>query len=231
MLVKKAKDLKWPFSWAERKPLIEDQVFWVPENYTHPGYYVFPGFDDAAVFGNRKPVRLEICSGNGSWIATKAAEDPDSNWVALERKFDRVQKIWAKGQRNDLNNLFTVCGDAFAAAEHYMLSQSLDEVFINFPDPWPKKRHAKNRIVQESFMVHLRRLMKEGAKLTVVTDDEAYAEQVREVLSQDAGFVNCHPEKGYITELPGYGTSYFEEMWRDMGKTIQYMQYVRKRGE
>lgn len=221
-------DLKRPHKWEEREPILCDRIFHVPDHYTGYEKFSFPNWQNEAVFGNALPVRLEYCSGNGSWIASQAKMDKASNWVAVERRFDRIRKIWSKIKNLDLNNLLAVAGEALRVTSYYFKEESVAEIFINFPDPWPKKRHAKNRLIQKPFISEMWRILKKEALITIVTDDQEYSKIILEEMSQVKGFESNFPKPYYVHELAGYGTSFFEELWRGKGKAIFYHQFVKR---
>jgi tRNA (guanine-N7-)-methyltransferase len=214
----KPKQLKFPFTWEERRPMISDGVLFIPDYYDRHDEYQFPGWEP--IFGNKKPVVVEYCSGNGTWIAEKA-KDSEKNWVAVEYDFERVRKIWSKKKNYGLDNLFIISGEALTFAREYLPPHSIAEVFINFPDPWPKEKHAKNRLFQQPFIEQLARTT-EGT-VTAVTDDPVYSEQiVREMAT--------HWEMVLSTNTwENYGASYFDTLWREKGKEIRYFQFKKRK--
>ncbi len=223
----KPEDLKVPFRWEERCILIKDRVWYLPNYYDHYNNFVFPGWNHHDVFGNDNPVYVEYCSGNGAWIAAKAMENPNINWVAVEKKFERAKKIWSKLKNSELNNLLVICGEAYKVTAHYFPPQTVNEIFINFPDPWPKTRHAKHRLIQQAFIQQLWSTLQIGHAVNIVTDDPDYSAQVIEEFHKHPGFVSSYPEPYYLTERENYGTSFFEEMWREKGKSIRYHRFQR----
>lgn len=219
------KHLKFPYPWQERRPEICDGVFFIPDHYDKHHAFKFPEWD--TIFGNSNPVAIEYCSGNGTWIADKC-KDKRINWVAVEWRFERVQKIWSKKKNYGLDNLFIVCGDAQIFIREYLKTASVSEVYINFPDPWPKEKHAKNRLFQPPFIAEMSRTMVQSAPLTVVTDDPPYGQQLVEVVLANSAWSAVHPFPHYRTEWDGYGTSYFEGLWRGKGREIRYFQFVKQ---
>lgn len=215
-------DLKSPFTWEKRHITVHDRVWYVPKHYQDFTSFTFPGWNDSLFFDDKKPICLEYCSGNGAWIADKAQNSPQYNWVAIEQKFERVRKIWSKIKNFQLSNLLAVCGEGFCVTHQYIPSESVHSVFINFPDPWPKNRHAKYRIVQVRFIAEVRRILQTGGLLTMVTDDVDYSKEMIAVMQQCPGFESIFPDPFYVTEYPDYGSSYFEEIWRGKGKDIHY---------
>jgi tRNA (guanine-N7-)-methyltransferase len=180
-------------------------------------------------FPKQQPVAIEYCSGNGTWIAAQAKAHPEINWVAVERRFDRVRQICSKRKNEGLPNLAVVWGEAEIFSAHFLTDASIDAVFINFPDPWPKKKHAHKRIMRPDFIEDLQRILKTSGILTFVTDDPDFASSTREIMRVEAGLGNLYPELGYANELPDYGNSTFEALWRSKGKQIFYHRYARLR--
>ena len=222
----KPKNLKFPFSWEERAPLLLERVLYIPQYYQ--GHEEWSKDSLREVFSAYPSIHIEYCSGNGTWVAEKAKENPQTLWIAVEKRFDRVQKIWSKQQNHDLNNLFIVSGDARVFVQSYLSDRSVDRVFINFPDPWPKAKHAKNRLLQSLFVGQMWRTMKPGGFVTLVTDDEVYSHQMIQEMSLENLWSPCFPEPYYVTEWEGYGSSYFDSLWRAKGKNIRYLNFVKK---
>jgi tRNA (guanine-N7-)-methyltransferase len=215
----KPRDLKFPFIWEKRKPLICDQVFFIPKRYDHSTDAHFSLFERTA------PIWIEYCSGNGAWIIENAKAHPERNWIAVEKRFDRVQKIWSKMKNQKIENLLIVCGQAQDFTSFYTLSNSIEGIYINFPDPWPKSRHAKHRLIQKDFICQLARVCKNEAPAVVVTDHEDYVERICNEFLTHPSWKPVFPSPYFITEWDGYGSSYFDELWRNRGKTIHYLQF------
>ncbi len=223
----KPQHLKWPFSRYEKKLQILDGVWYVPLLPKEPpADFVFPGWE--ALFGNANPIHVEYCSGNGAWIADRAEADPSTNWVAIERKFDRVRRIWSKAKNRGVQNLFIICGEGFRVTHHFFPGGSIQQVYINFPDPWPKTRHFKNRIIQTPFVQEISRILKPDGGLTLVTDDAPFSSWSLKIVLSDATFDSLHPEPYFTTSLEGYGSSTFEKLWRENGRTIRYHQFKKR---
>lgn len=216
-------NLKRPFTWLERCIMIHDRVWYIPDRCENS--FEFPGWCHELTFTNEHPLYVEYCSGNGDWVAAKALANPHQNWVAVEKKFSRVQKIWSKLKNYQLTNLLIICGEGYRTTSQYFPASKIEEVYINFPDPWPKTRHAKNRLIQPAFILEMHRILKEKGKLTVATDDEAYSNRLIEDFNKTNGFVSQFTAPYYSLDFPNYGTSYFEDLWRQKGKSIRYHIY------
>lgn len=205
--MKTAKDLKIPFEWADRRPIWIDRFFYVPALYEHaPQTQPWP-----EIFA------IEYCSGNGQWIGEKAKQNPHLNWIAVEKRFDRARQIWLKMHRENLTNLFVVCAEALIFTKYYA-PEEVEQVFVNFPDPWPKRYHAKNRLVQFPFIQEMGRIAK---KAMCVTDDEKYAQ----LMSKE--FKKCSHWTPAPPACEDYGASFFGDLWKEKGRTIQYLAYER----
>ena len=102
--------------------------------------------------------------------------------------------------------------------------------WINFPDPWPKKRHHRRRLVQPAFVAELVRCLVPGGQLEVATDHEGYAEQVDEVLAAEPGLENrCAPERFLpaVADRPATG---YELEWRALGRSFHFFRYAKRGG-
>lgn len=220
--------LKSPFSWEERRVLIKDRVWFVPHYYDRYSEFTFPGWTHPEVFGNENPICVEYCSGNGSWIAERAANDPLTNWVAIEKKFERARKIWSKIKNLNLRNLLVVCGEGYTVTSQYFPSESISSIAINFPDPWPKNRHTKHRLIQQPFIQEMHRCLKKDGSTTFVTDDADYSDWTIRMMLESKRFDSCHPEPFYVTEHSQYGTSFFDQLWRELGRNIRYHCFRKK---
>lgn len=217
--------LKFSFPIDKREVTVQDRIWYVPIYYVDYLSFNFPGWNDPIFFPKARPVKIEYCSGNGAWIAEKARQHPDINWIAIERKFLRVRKIWSKLKNYDLDNLLIVCGEGCQATRVYFPDQTIEEVFINFPDPWPKTKHAKHRIIQAPFVQEVWRILKPAGTFTLVTDDPTYSGEMIKTLQRCPGFASSFPSPYFTTEWDNYGNSFFEDLWRMQGKQIHYHQF------
>lgn len=224
----KPEDLIPPFAKDQRQIVIHDRVWYLPDSRLANNHFLFPGWEHQNLFGNKNPVCIEYCSGNGAWIAAQALAFPHLNWVAVEKKFIRVRKIWSKIKNLNLKNLIVVCGEALRLTQNYLPPKSTSNIYINFPDPWPKKRHAKHRLIQPAFVSELARIMQSGQMMTFVTDDADYSDETIGVFLSDVNFKSYYEKPYFSTEESDYGTSYFEELWRSKGRTIRYHRFIKK---
>lgn len=212
-------DFKPSFSKDNPQIQIEDRVWYIPKRHIPLAKIEMQNW--SAIFNNERPVIIEYCSGNGEWIAAKAEAHPLINWVAVEYKFERVRKIWSKMKNRGLENLLIVCGEAHYATENFFPSNTIADIYINFPDPWPKTRHFKNRLIQHDFTEQMWRILQTKGIVTFVTDDIPYFEWTNEIILKHGGFAKGFPNPTYIADEGCYGTSYFDQLWRSKGLSIQ----------
>jgi tRNA (guanine-N7-)-methyltransferase len=213
----KPKDLPYPYRWEERKPLLKEKVFYVPDYYFEHRKELFPHLHE--YFGNDHPIHLEYCSGNGEWILERAQCNPDISWIAVEMWFERVRKIYSKMVNYGVDNLLIISGEGLTFSREYLPDACLDKVYVNFPDPWPKDRHAKHRIIQRPFVQELQRTLKKEGTVTLVTDNAPYKEQMEYEM-------HGWPKVGEGHE--NYGSSFFERLWRSHGLTIHHLCYANR---
>lgn len=223
-MVIKAKDLWIPVSFKERRPLLLDQFFYLPSHFS--GYEKFPLPPLSSLFGKEAPVAIEYCSGNGEWIIEKAKAHPEYNWIAVEKRIDRVRKIWARGKNANLKNLLTVFGEAKTFTEHYLGDSSISRVYINFPDPWPKNRHSKHRLVQKPFALLLKRVLEPLGEAIFVTDDPEYSQQMIDAMLKESGWKSASPPPYYLNEWKNFGMSYFLDLWQKKNLSIHYHRFI-----
>ena len=213
------KNIAPPYTRADPMVAIHDRVWYVPLLADTKAFH-FPGWSDPALFGNDNPVCVEFCSGNGDWVIEQALQNPEENWLAVEKRFDRTRKIWSKIKNRSIRNLVATYGEGSRISTSYFPNDSISKVFVNFPDPWPKNRHAKNRIISVEFLKEIARILKNQGTFTFVTDDQPYSELFRQLpfgelqqMLDDPGF----------TPLPeGYGPSFFASLFISQGKPIYY---------
>jgi tRNA (guanine-N7-)-methyltransferase len=215
-------ELRIPFSWTERKPVLLYKCLYLPSYYTGEEHLGSLDWGSKDFFDEERPLVVEYCSGNGQWITESALCHPEWNWIAVEMDFERARKTWKKMLRNKLGNLFVVCGEALEFTRRYLAQTSVTAAWVNFPDPWPKKRHAKHRLIQAPFVEEMERVLKRGSTITMVTDDAPYSAQI---IEEFASWQSSFALARYALELPGYGTSYFHDLWTKKQLQIRFHRF------
>ena len=141
-------------------------------------------------FGRRAPRVLEIGFGMGETTAQIAATHPENDYLGIEVHTPGVGGLLKRLGERTLTNVRVIQHDAVEVLTHMIAPSSFDAAHIFFPDPWPKKRHHKRRLIQPAFVALLAMRMKPGAYLHVATDWEDYAEQILTALSAEPLLVN-----------------------------------------
>ncbi|MCA9512601.1 MAG: tRNA (guanosine(46)-N7)-methyltransferase TrmB [Myxococcota bacterium] len=176
------------------------------------------------------PLRLvvEIGFGRGEFLVAQAAARPDVAFVGVELSFKRVLKLARRMARGELRNARLVLGRGETVVDELLAPASVDEFWINFPDPWPKKRHAKNRLVQPPLVHALATRLVPGGVLHAATDDPAYAEQMDEVFAGEPLLENANAPLRWRPEVPGRMHTAYEEQWRAEGRPLHFFAYRRR---
>ena len=146
--------------------------------------------DLTALFGRDARRSLEIGFGNGETLVELARRHPDEDFLGVEVHRPGVGRLLNALQAGGLTNVRVACDDAVKLCGECLPDASLDAVLIYFPDPWPKKRHHKRRLLQPEFAALLARRLKPGGRLHFATDWEDYAAQALAVLAACPGLEN-----------------------------------------
>lgn len=158
-----------------------------------PIYGVEPGvlsLDLSTVFKRQVPVIMEIGFGNGDTLTALAANDPECDFLGVDVYRPGVGSLLIKLRRFGLTNVRVFCEDAIDVLTHRIAPDSLTKILIFFPDPWPKKRHHKRRLIEPKFVRLATGRLVIGGALHVATDWQDYAEQMLEVLNGERGLRN-----------------------------------------
>jgi tRNA (guanine-N7-)-methyltransferase len=184
--------------------------------------------DYRAVFGRDAPVTLEIGFGNGASLAHMAANEPASDFIGIEVHRPGVGRLLRELAARDLHNVRVICADAVEVLEGAVPDASLERVLLFFPDPWPKKKHHKRRIVQPAFIALLARKLKPGGLLHMATDWLPYAEHMLELMEASDDFVNC-AGPGQYSRRPDYRpVTKFEHRGERLGHAVRDLVYRRR---
>lgn len=143
-----------------------------------------------ALFGRKAQRHIEIGFGMGEALLAMAETHPEHDYLGIEVFRPGVGSLLARLAERDLHNARVCCADAVEVLQHCIPDASLSAVYIFFPDPWPKKRHHKRRLIQPAFVAMLAEKLETGGRLFLATDWEDYARQMLRVLSESRAFIN-----------------------------------------
>lgn len=170
------------------------------------------------IFGRAAPKILEIGSGMGETTATIAAQHPEKDFVAIEVHAPGIGSLLNRIEQCGLTNLRVISHDAKLVLQQMFTSESLDGIHIFFPDPWPKARHHKRRLIQPDFVALLCNRLKPGGYLHIATDWEDYAIHSLHVLSNEQQLVNTADD--YAPRPPHRPLTKFEQRGIKLGHAI-----------
>jgi tRNA (guanine-N7-)-methyltransferase len=164
--------------------------------------------DLKAIFPNSDAIIMEIGFGMGEATAIIAKNHPNNGYIAVDVHPPGIGKLLARIVENDLTNLKVIEDDVHVVMQHMIPDQGLDGIHLYFPDPWPKKKHNKRRIVNDGFLQLIHPKIKNGGFIHVATDWVPYAESIKEVFAASAlftGGVIDKPEWRPVTRFEGQG--------------------------
>ncbi|WP_228771575.1 tRNA (guanosine(46)-N7)-methyltransferase TrmB [Actinokineospora iranica] len=171
-------------AWERRWPDLGRQVQDLPDG----------PLDVDSWFGRSAPLLLEIGSGMGETTARLAEAAPEVNYLAVEVYQPGLAQLMLRAEALGLTNLRLLRGDAVVLLTEHIAPGSLSAVRIYFPDPWPKKKHHKRRLVQPEFIALVASRLAPGGTVHLATDWENYAEQMLDVLSGEPLLRNRHAD-------------------------------------
>ncbi|MCX5342064.1 tRNA (guanosine(46)-N7)-methyltransferase TrmB [Streptomyces atratus] len=174
------------------------------------------------------PAVLEIGFGMGEATAQMAADDPGTGILAVDVHTPGQGNLLGLADRNGLSNIRVANGDAIILLREMLKPDSLDGLRVYFPDPWPKKRHHKRRLIQPEFLDLVAQRLKPGAVIHCATDWEPYAEQMLEVLTAHPLFENTVADGGYAPRPAFRPLTRFEGQGLDKGHVVHDLLFARR---
>lgn len=139
--------------------------------------------DLAKLFTRPQPLEVELGCGDASFIAEYAKRHPDRNFIGVERLLGRITKLHKKGRRAELTNLRGVRIENAYFLEWLLPAHSASAIHVYFPDPWPKKKHRRHRLINERFPALAHAALTPGGRVFLRTDDADYFEQMQAVFA------------------------------------------------
>ncbi len=181
----------------------------------------------AECFGREAPVVLEIGFGMGDSLIEMARLMPEKNFIGIEVHPPGVGRLLGRIEEEKLTNIRVFCDDAIEVLSHCIADASLDTLQLFFPDPWPKKRHHKRRIVQAEFAQNLREKLKVGGQFHMATDWEPYAEHMMEVMSAADGYENAAGTGAYAPQPDWRPVTKFQKRGENLGHGVWDLIFTR----
>jgi tRNA (guanine-N7-)-methyltransferase len=183
--------------------------------------------DFPRIFGRAAPVTLEIGFGNGSALATLAGRSSERDFIGIEVHRPGIGHLLRLLETKDLTNVRVICEDAAIVLRDAIPTLSLSEVLLWFPDPWPKKRHHKRRLVQPEFLRLLHSGLAPEGRLHMATDWEDYALHMLATVDKDGGFDNIAGTGNFASRPAGRPLTGFEQRGQRLGHSVWDLIYRR----
>jgi len=211
---------------TRRRTLTEDELRW---EITFPQLEEAGGWEE--IFGRSGDLYLEVGLGKDPHILDQARNSPENLFVGIEYSRKKLEKVLFKiSAAGGQDNLRILHADAFRSVDPAFEDQSLAGAFILFPDPWPKARHARRRLLQDNFLSLLTRKLRPTARLEIRTDDVDYAREASEVLDSIEGLSRITGKDPFLEqpiEPAHHLATLFEKKFTLLGKKIHYF-YLEK---
>ncbi len=174
------------------------------------------------------PANLEIGYGGGDFLLDMALREPASRFIGIERFGEGHRRLVKRMRREKVFNVLPVMGDAYILLNLLFAAGSLNSIYINCPDPWPKTRHASRRLLTEELFAIAARKLAPSGRLYVATDDAPYANQAAEAFSKTQALECLHPEAQWLLVSPYPTETRYERKWKMEGREMRYFVYQRR---
>ena len=173
------------------------------------------------VFNNDNNIEIEIGTGKGKFIIGKALENPNINFIGIEKYDSPLVSAVKKLEELELDNLKLICLDALEIEE--VFDHEIDKIYLNFSDPWPKKRHTKRRLTSSVFLNKYESLFKNKKRIEMKTDNDDLYEFSSESFIEN-GYDIVKTDTNYFDTI----RTEYEDKFISLGKNINYISVVKK---
>ena len=183
--------------------------------------------DWQAQFGNHQPLKLEIGFGMGSFLIEMAAKEPHTSFIGMDFYHKGIRKLMTRKNKLQLENIRVAYGDVRFKIPLLFKDGELDTVYINFPDPWSKKRHTKRRLIKPDFVKLIGQKLAPEGRIFLATDFETYAMEMLEYFNSEPLFQNRDPASGFLENREDLPKTKYEKNFINAGHKIYYLEYSR----
>lgn len=194
---------------------------WNVENVLLPDVSEVDHFDPKSVFPDapNMPLEIEIGVGKGTFLVARAKQRPEVNFIGIEYAGPYAKFTADRIRRNHLDNVKMLHADADRFFKVALPDESVFRVHLYYPDPWPKRKHRRRRLLQPDFLNHVRRVLKPGGQFLIVTDHRDYFEHMYTVITEAPGFARCEFPKLLDSNVHIVGTN-FENKYIKQGRNF-----------
>ncbi len=173
------------------------------------------------LFNNDNKIEIEVGTGKGKFIISKAIKNPNINYIGIEKYDSPLVSAVKKLENLELNNLKLICFDAFNIEN--IFDKEVYKIYLNFSDPWPKKRHEKRRLSSKIFLEKYDNIFKNNKRIEMKTDnDDLFEYSMESFLDYGYKIIKCNTN--YFDEF----TTEYEDKFISKGKNINYISVVKK---
>ena len=192
-----------------------------------------PG-DWEAAFGRSGALSVEIGFGKDEFLLELAETRPEGLFLGVDFSRPRTRSYLRKIARRGLTNVRVLFEHAANAIGYCLGDESVEELFVLFPDPWPKERHARNRLVAPGFAREAARVLVPGGRVTLATDHPPYRDQMIEVFEGEvfeggSSFENLRGSGAHGARPENFDETIFERRWLEQGRDVLHLQFSRTR--
>ncbi len=184
----------------------------------------------SALFPHQRPLELEIGCGIGDFLVQIAANKPAHNFLAVDIFNQGCRSTCSRVEDSGLENIRVMRIEARYLMHQYLGRDSLCALYVNCPDPWPKKRHRKRRLINREFLDLALYCLEDNGEFNFTTDFTDYGKEVAALLSNDPRFINLNATS-YTNELGDYPTSKYMRRFLDQRQPIYLCRYRKKSGQ
>ena len=174
------------------------------------------------------PLVVEIGFGRGEFLLELAQREPEQAFVGIEVSYKRALKMARRLAKLAIVNVAIVEGRAEEVLRDGLEDASVACFWLNFPDPWPKKRHARRRFVQPETLTLLARRLVPGGVLRIATDEPDYAEWIDAQLAAEPELENRYAPDRWRSAVEGRPATAYELEWRALGRSFHFFEYARR---
>ena len=172
--------------------------------------------DPKNIFGRKAPLHVDLGCGDGSFICALGQRMPAKNFLGIERLLGRIRSATRKAA--SLPNVRLLRMESSYAVRYLLPAESVETFYLLFPDPWPKRRHWRRRIVTEDFLSAIGQALVENGTFRIATDQREYFEKMKEMARANSNFAIIDPT---VADLP---LTKFEKTFRAQGASIHWLE-------
>lgn len=173
------------------------------------------------LFNNDNNIEIEIGTGKGKFIIEKALQNPNINFIGIEKYDSPLVSAVKKLEELDINNLRLICYDALTIDN--VFDREISKIYLNFSDPWPKKRHTKRRLTSNRFLEKYDLIFKDTKRIEIKTDNDDLFNYSCESLTK-YGYKIIEKDTNHISDI----TTEYEDKFMNIGKNINYISVVKE---